>query len=220
MMTVLLPSHPIRDYMGQTRFEKIKKYYHLAVPDAPTHAATGRRLWYSKVDPLLDQLRYSYQQYRMPSTHTATNECMIRATGRSQDTYKMPKKPIQQGFKFHCLADHGYIWDFHPTSNQADPDPIPPIEGLTATGAVVYHLLQKLPRSRYWIVELDKFYTSVGRLCHDLKIGGCSTARPSSALFPSELNVPKSDIGKHDYHALKVAVVKDSVFQEEVGAHL
>ena len=39
-------------------------------------------------------------------------------------------------------------------------------------------------------------------------------------LFPSELKVPKSDVGKHDYHALKVAVVKDSVFQEEVGAHL
>ena len=70
---------------------------------------------------------------------------------------------------------------------------------------------------------LDSFYTSVpplGRLRHDLKIGGCGTARPSSALFPSELMVPKSDIGKRDYHALTVAVVKDSVFQEEVGAHL
>ena len=43
---------------------------------------------------------------------------------------------------------------------------------------------------------------------------------PSSALFPFELKVPKSDIGKHEYHALKIAVVKDSVFQEEVGAHL
>ena len=75
--------HPIRDYMSQTRFEQIKKYYHVAALDAPTHAATGRCLWYSKVDPLLDQLRYSYQQYRMPSTHTATDECMIRAIGRS-----------------------------------------------------------------------------------------------------------------------------------------
>ena len=109
------------------------------------------------------------------------------------------------------------------TSIQAGPDPVPPIEGLTATGAVLYDMLQKLPRSRYWIVYLDNFYISVpllSRLRHDLKIGGCGTARPSSALFPSELKVPKSDIGKHDYHALKVAVVKDSVFQEEVGAHL
>ena len=35
--------HPIRDYMSQTRFEQIKRYYHVAAPDAPTHAATGRR---------------------------------------------------------------------------------------------------------------------------------------------------------------------------------
>ena len=55
---------------------------------------------------------------------------------------------------------------------------------------------------------------------YDLKIGGCGTARPSLALFSSELKVQKSDIGKHKYHALKIAVVKDSVFQEEVGAHL
>ena len=137
--------HPIRDYMSQTRFEQIKRYYHVATMDAPTHAAIGHRLWNSKVDPLLDQWRYGSQHYRMPSTHTAIDECMIRATGRSQDTYKMPSKPIQQGFKFHYLADHGYIWDFHLTSNQAGPDPVPPIEGLTATGAVVYHLLQKLP---------------------------------------------------------------------------
>ena len=86
--------HPIRDYMSQTRFEQIKRYYHVAAPDAPTHTATGRRLWHSKVNPLLDQLRYSSQHYRMPSTHIAMDECMIRATGRSQDTYKIPSKPI------------------------------------------------------------------------------------------------------------------------------
>ena len=32
--------------------------------------------------------------------------------------------------------------------------------------------------------------------------------------------VPKSDIGKYDYHTRKVAVVKDSLFQEEDSEHL
>ena len=67
---------------------------------------------------------------------------------------------------------------------------------------------------------LDNFYARVpllGRLRHDLKIGSCGTARPSSALFLSELKVPTFDIGKHDYHALKVAEVKDGVFQEKVS---
>ena len=43
-------------------------------------------------------------------------------------------------------------------------------DGLTATGEVVYHLLGKLPNSKYWIVYLDNFYTSLpllGRLRHD-----------------------------------------------------
>ena len=44
--------YPICDYMSQTRFEQIKRYYHVAAPDAPTHTATGRRLWHLKVDLL------------------------------------------------------------------------------------------------------------------------------------------------------------------------
>jgi hypothetical protein len=122
------PDHPIRHHMGLTRFEQIKRYLHIALPTAPreTKDAQGRvrRLWHSKVDPILDQLRKSSHQYRTPSTHVAVDEAMMRCTGRSCDTYKMPSKPIEQGFKFHCLADHGYVWDFVPTSNQAGPDPV------------------------------------------------------------------------------------------------
>ena len=73
----------------------------------------------------------------------------------------MPSKPIDEGFKFHCIADHGYIYDFLPTSNQAGPDPVPHIEGLTATASIVYHLAQQLPRrpTRHWVIYLDNYYT-------------------------------------------------------------
>jgi len=148
---------------------------------------------------------------------------MIRATGQSPDAYKMPSKPIEQGFKFHCLADHGYIWDFHPTSHQACPDPVVSTDGLTATGEVVYHLVWKVPSTMYFILYLDNFYTTVpllGRLCHDLHMGACGTAHPSSAGFPPELKIPKQDIGKYEYHALNVLTVKDSLFGLLVGAHL
>jgi hypothetical protein len=141
-------------------------------PDLPKIAPTGRRLWQCKVDVLLEQLRKSSQQYRMPSTHISLDECMMRANGQSPDTYKMPSKPIEQGFKFHCLADHCYIWDIHSTSNQAGPDPVPSTDGLNATGEVVYHLLRKLSGIMYWIVYLDNFYTTVpllGRLRHQQK---------------------------------------------------
>jgi hypothetical protein len=66
----------------------------------------------------------------------------------------MPSNPIEQGFKFHCLADHGYVWDFLPTSNQAGLDSVDAVEGLTSTGEVVYHLLKKLPHERYFIAYL------------------------------------------------------------------
>ena len=101
----LNPAHPIFEHMGQSRFEEMKRYFHLSPLDRPKEIPLGRRLWRSKVDEVLDQLRESSQRYRVPSSHIAVEECMIRDTGRSPDTYKMPSKPIEQGFKFHCLAD-------------------------------------------------------------------------------------------------------------------
>jgi hypothetical protein len=122
----------------------------------------------------------------LPSTNVAVDEAMMRCTGRSRDTYKMPNKPIQRGYKFHCLADHGYVWDFHPTSNQCGPDPVPSIEGLTATGEVVYHLCCKLPRARYWVVYLDNLYTSVpllARLRHNSKRADAGRLDPAQLAF-------------------------------------
>ena len=42
-----------------------------------------------------------------------------------------------------------FNWDFHPTSNKEGPDSVSHIDGLTATGEVVYHLLSKLPNPGY-----------------------------------------------------------------------
>jgi hypothetical protein len=75
----------------------------------------------------------------------------------------------------------------------------------------------------YFIVYLDNFFTTVpllGRLRHDLHMGACGTARPSSAGFPLKLKIPKHDIGKYEYHALKALTIKDSLFGQLVGAHL
>ena len=101
----LNPAHPISEHMGQTRFEEMKRYFHLSPPDRPKETLLRRRLWHSKVDEVLDQLSESSQRYRVPSSHIAVDECVMRATGRSPDTGKMPNKPIEQGFKFHCLAN-------------------------------------------------------------------------------------------------------------------
>ena len=195
------PVHRICDYMTQTWFGQIRRYLHVSAPAHGDVAAPENSGWHSKVDPLLNHLRYSSQRFRMPSTHIAIDEAMIRCTGRSSDTYKMPSKPIEQGFKFHCLGDHGYIWDFHPTSNRSGLDPVRHIPGLTSTGDIVYHLLNKLPRTRQWVAYLDNFYTTlplVGRLRHDLSMGTCGTTRPPSAGVPAELKIPKKYFTRYD----------------------
>ena len=59
----LNPAHPISKHMGQTRFEEIKRYFHVSPPDRPKETPLGRRLWHSKVDEVLDQLCESSQRY-------------------------------------------------------------------------------------------------------------------------------------------------------------
>jgi len=123
----LHPAHDTSRFMSETRFEQIKRYFHISHPDAPKTSPQGERLWHHKVDPILDQLRESSQSYRIPSSNLTIDEAMIRCTGRSADTVKMPNKPIELGFKFHCLANRDYIIDFIPTSNTSKLDPVPSV---------------------------------------------------------------------------------------------
>ncbi|KAF8242122.1 hypothetical protein K440DRAFT_566444, partial [Wilcoxina mikolae CBS 423.85] len=125
----LNPTHPICEYMSQARFEQIKRYFHVFSPDILTIAPTGRQLWYNKINIILDQLWDSSQRHHIPSTHISLYECLMRATGVSPDMYKMASKPIEQGFKFHSLADYRYIWDDHPISIQAGPNPVLSTDG-------------------------------------------------------------------------------------------
>ena len=83
--------------------------------------------------------------------------------------YKMPNKSIDEGYKIHCLADHGYVWDFHMTSNAEGPDPVAhTLTSLPALGItlnrwhVVYHLICQLPTNS---VRSTSIWTIGTRLC-------------------------------------------------------
>ena len=64
-------AHPISEHLGQTRFEEIKRYFHVSPPGQPKETSLGRRLWHSRVDVVLDQLRKGSQRYRDRSPHIA-----------------------------------------------------------------------------------------------------------------------------------------------------
>ena len=198
--------------MSLNKFQQIKCCLHIAALDIPKTTEEGKRLWNGKVDSVLNQLRSASQALCLPSSNISIDEAMIQCTGRSQDTYKMPRKPIELGFKFNCLADHGYIWDFHPTSNQACSDPVPVIQQLTATGEIVMILASKLPKPRTWHIYIDNFYTSLPLLAllrEQLAIGAFGTARPNSKDFPKELAISKKAVGQLPYHFRSGMIVRD-----------
>jgi len=57
----LWPSHDFCQYMGETRFQVIKYYFHVAALDSPKTSPEGYTLWHNIVDSLLDVLRASSQ---------------------------------------------------------------------------------------------------------------------------------------------------------------
>jgi hypothetical protein len=113
----LRPVHPIRNYISQTRFEQILRYFHIADPSEVSDS------WTYKVNPLLDAVRSALMKYYTPQTNVSIDEAMIRFSGRSRDTFKMLNKPIDEGYKAICLADRGYIFDFRmPSRSRTTPE--------------------------------------------------------------------------------------------------
>ncbi|RPA98281.1 hypothetical protein L873DRAFT_1579108, partial [Choiromyces venosus 120613-1] len=125
----------------------------------------------------------------------------------------MPNKPIELGFKFHCLANHVYIWDFHPTSNQTGLDPVPTIEEVISTGEIVMFLANKFPKRRIWNIYLDNSYTSLPLLLELLRkrlgIRACGMVRPNSKDFPEKLTILKNAVGQLQYHFKSGIIVRD-----------
>lgn len=211
----LLPSHDICNYMSLTRWEDIKGYLHIASPDAATHDPTGKKLWHQKIDPLLNQVRYAAQCYRIPSSNIAIDEAIIRCTGRYSDTYKTPFKPIPQGLKFHCAADHGYIFDFHATSNKYGPDAFSEStisEHLSDTNSLILEMMSRLPNHHSFNLYMDNYYTNlpIVSLLRRKGIGACGTVRTTSKNYPSELIIPKNALSQLAYH-YRAGVVKSGV---------
>jgi hypothetical protein len=112
----------LQESISQTQFEQIQQYLHISNPhsnafkpeDSEDKAlydeATIDSIWWHKVKPLVGRFCQACTQYYKPSDSVAIDESMIRCFRRSLHTYKMPNKPISQGYKLYELADHGYVW--------------------------------------------------------------------------------------------------------------
>jgi hypothetical protein len=191
---------PPAAYLGKTCFQEIRCFFHASPYNSPTESPEGLPCWHSKVDILLEQLRFFSQQYQVPGSNVTIDEAMILFTARSIHISKMPNKQISQGYKFLYMAEKGCVWEFHPSSKAVGGDPAH-VEShllqLTDTANMIYRLIRCLHQRRRkfsFNVYMDNFFTTQFLLAQlrRIGIGACGTCRQQFRGFPTELKVGKN----------------------------
>jgi hypothetical protein len=65
--------------------------------------------WWWRFEPMLSTFCTECRFYLILRMEVAIDEIMVHFFGQSSDTFKMPNKPIKQGYKIFALVDDGYI---------------------------------------------------------------------------------------------------------------
>lgn len=100
------PRHQICRFMGQTRFQQIKRFFHVS----PPFTNLPKNRWFNKLEPLSSMLKKSFKEVVTPASQVTIDEMIIRFTGRSKHTIMMRGKPTPVGFNVLALCDRGYCW--------------------------------------------------------------------------------------------------------------
>ena len=170
----------IKSVMPVKRYEKITEYLH--VSDRNNENANDKL---SKVRPVIDSLKESFQSSYKPSKNVSVDEAMIKWTGRLSYKQYLPAKPIKRGIKvwMQCDADTAYLNEFDiylGRSTQYSEN------GLGYD--VVSKLTASLANKNHWVF-FDNYFSGV-QLATDLlakKIYSCGTVRINRRGFPEDL---------------------------------
>lgn len=216
------PLHMPRRFMGLKRFEQIKRFFHVADPDPEAAIQEAIKLnlkpnqmWWYKLEPFASRLRAACLQYWKPSNAVSIDETMIRGFGRSQHTFKMPNKPIKQGYKIFAIADRGYILYWIWASRHKSLVEVKKHEAanLTLTGSMVIQLAQDGLPSQHnnYTIYMDNYFSTIPLFNHlrQLGIGACGTTRPNASkkLFPKALYMLKDSKKPQPWNTLYAASV-------------
>jgi hypothetical protein len=132
--------------MTQTRFKQLKQFLHISYLESDELRRTGSKDWWHKLELLASRFYKAAQKHYIPGSNLSVNKIMVRCFGRTLHTYKIPNKPIKQGYKIFALAEHGYIWTFSWSSRQLGIEEMFKWPGLTPTGSMVVELIERLPK--------------------------------------------------------------------------
>jgi len=180
--------------MSLTRFEQIKRYFHVSDP----RIELDRQHWYKKLSPLAEQLQERFHHYFVPGTKLAINKMMVRFCGRSLHTLKVKNKPIKQGYKIFALCSQGYTYGFLWYSVSQGIAELAKLDNLSPTASGVCQLAKLLPQGMRWNLVLDTYFTNIP-LFEELRkigIGATGTTRVDPQGFPLCLKIEKSKAKK------------------------
>ena len=138
--------------------------------------------------------------YYLPATNFTVEKMMIDFSSRSHHTYRMPSKPITEGYKVFARCDIGYIysWIFASWSNSFSETILQ--EDLTPTSSTVFQLATSLSYSSspglHFNIYMDNYLPSQALLVklRELGIGACRTARVNGSAFPPDLHDSRKNI--------------------------
>src|SRR5438874_13586500 len=107
---------------------------------------------------------------------------MVCFYSHSSDTYKMPNKPIKQGYKIFALANNGYVWYFQLSSRQHGIGELEKVNELTPTSSMVLQMARLLPKfpNAHFVIYMDNYFTSIPlfSMLRNEQIGAVGTTRP------------------------------------------
>ncbi|KJZ69679.1 hypothetical protein HIM_10926 [Hirsutella minnesotensis 3608] len=195
------PTHPIVKFMTFDRFTQILRNLRLCDPDNLISTDFDYvNDWSSHIQQI------SLHLYN-PGSMIAIDECMIRYTGRSKQTTRVPSKPVPVGYKVWASAQRGYFlsWIWH-LPKQAMGSAAEPIRRkkpgnndqiyLNPTQSVVPALIKLLPEQPYHVF-LDNLFSSPNLFVALRRrgVGATGTARTNSGI-DKELVQWKADDSK------------------------
>jgi len=137
-----------KDWLSLQQFQQIKRYLHVEPVRIERRTDSD---WCRKIEPLHSILQPRFQRALMPGSNISLDEMMVRFGGRSKHTYRMPSKPISEGYRILALFWEGYTWNWLYTSrvsgiqlpNASEHSSHSSIH-LTPTSIAIYQIAQSL----------------------------------------------------------------------------
>lgn len=232
------PKHPIMEGLGLTRFEQIKRYFHIedlrgngadhrSGEPGDTNSVTKKVQW------LIEDVNSVSQLILDPGSVLSYDEAMIRCFGRSKHTIMAKHKPTKQGYEAMVFAIpggilNGYVTAFDFQDKSKKPSN-PSNYALNDTNLYMIELLNRITptvdgNERKLVIFADNRFINVNVAAYlrEKGTGICGTVRINAQGLTPDVKKMFKDSGqnsdKYSWGDLETRLVKPKDLNTEVLA--